>query len=214
MMFFVRADIHTRLLPRGGDEVTGARAAGNKDVERASCLSPGHTTALELGCGAGRISREVAPLVDRLQVVDVSRAMVVEARQYLAHCQNVTVTATNGYALPGFPDNAFDVVFGPGFLANSSRTLGPLDEVHRVLAKAGFCVFNFLTIDHPDDARALRATVRDQARRRQFHGGTDRGYAGSQSRAVYEAIGLQVVEPEAGGIGTIAQGRGVLVGQA
>ena len=76
---------------------------------------------------------------------------------------------------------------------HGTALLGMLDEVARVLRPDGVCVFNFSTIDHPQDMRWQLETVREQARRRRFSGATDRAYTRAQLSAMYEAVGLQVL---------------------
>jgi len=166
-------------------------------------LTPHLSTAgrvLELGCGAGRISRHVAPLISELVCTDQSRAMVAEARQNLSALTNVRVATTDGFTLAEFPDTTFDVVFGQGVLGylGANQLLGLLDEVHRVLVRRGVCVFNFFTIDDVRDARDHLATVRRLARRRRTHGGVDCAYTRGQIEALYEAVGLRTLPSGAG----------------
>lgn len=148
---------------------------------------------LELGCGGGRISRYVAPLVAELVCTDVSRAMVAEARQNLATFPNVQVAVTNGFALPEFGDATFDVVFAQGVLGyiDPNPAIALLDEVRRVLRHDGVCVFNFHTIDDPDVARHHAEVLRKSAQRGRFSGGMDRGYSLGQIETMYVAAGLQ-----------------------
>jgi SAM-dependent methyltransferase len=164
--------------------------------------------ALELGCGGGRISRRVAPDVRRLTGTDPSRAMIGEAAENLAAFANVSVRLTDGFSLAEFSDRSFDLVFGQGVLGylDPNPLLALLDEIHRVLRPGGASVFNFLTIDHPANLAVHLDTVRRQARRRRFHGGTDRAYTLGQLRALHEAVGLQPLGPA----GEIATGRVVL----
>jgi ubiquinone/menaquinone biosynthesis C-methylase UbiE len=170
-------------------------------------------TALELGCGGGRISRQVAPLVRELVCTDVLASMVAEASQNLASYANVTVARADGFALREFRERSFDLVFAQGVLGymDPNPLLGMLDEVARVLQPGGVCVFNFSTIDHPLDVRWQLDAVREQARRRRFSGGTDRVYTRAQLSAMYEAVGMQVVP--AADLSASGSGRVVIVGQ-
>jgi len=172
-------------------------------------------TALELGCGGGRISRHVAPEVRELVATDASRAMVAEARENLAALPNVRVAATDGFTLEEFGDGQFDLVFGQGIVGylDPNPALALLDEVSRVLKPRGVCVFNFLTIDHRADASVLLDSVRRQARARRFHGATDRAYSLAQIGAMYELAGLRVIEPESDSVAEPG-GRVVVVGRA
>jgi SAM-dependent methyltransferase len=169
--------------------------------------------ALELGCGGGRISRRVAPMVGELVCTDVLASMVAEASENLAAYANVTVAQTDGFALHEFQERSFDLVFAQGVLGylDPNPLLGMLDEVARVLRPDGVCVFNFSTIDHPQDMRWQLDTVREQARRRRFSGATDRAYTRAQLSTMYEAVGLHVLP--AADLADAGAGRVVIAGQ-
>lgn len=164
---------------------------------------------LELGCGAGRISRHVAPLVGELVCTDPSRAMVAEASENLSTFANVRVAVTDGFSLHELDDAAFGVVFGQGVLGylGPNQLLGLLDEIHRVLIPCGVSVFNFFTIDDPRDARNHLAAVRQQARRRHHHGGIDCAYTRGQIEALHVVAGLH---PSQAADGEPSQGRIVI----
>lgn len=166
---------------------------------------------LELGCGGGRISRRVAPLVQELVCTDVLASMVAEAAENLVAYPNVKVAQTGGYGLPEFGEHSFDVVFAQGVLGylDPNPLLAMLDEVARVLRPSGLCVFNFATIDHPRDVEWQLDAVREQARRHRFSGATDRVYTRSQLVAMYQAVGLEVL-PSADSSGP---GRVVITGR-
>lgn len=150
---------------------------------------------LELGCGAGRISRHVAPLVSELVCTDRSRMMVDEATENLASFANARAATTDGFSLSEFPDARFDAVFGQGVLGyvEPNQLLGLLDEVHRVLVCGGRCVFNFFTIDDASNARDQLVAVRRMARRRRFSGGLNYPYTRAYIEALYGVVGLEVV---------------------
>jgi SAM-dependent methyltransferase len=176
----------------------------------------GGQRVLELGCGAGRISRHVAPLVAELVCTDRSGAMVAEARQNLSAFANIRVARTSGVALTEFTDRAFALVFGQGVLGylDPNPLLALLGEVRRLLSAGGLCVFNFFTIDRQSDASDHLATVTRQARTGRFHGGTDRAYAAAQIEALYRAAGLDLVADGAAAAGEAASGRAVRIGRA
>ena len=169
--------------------------------------------ALELGCGGGRISRRVAPLVRELVCTDVMPSMVTEASENLASYANVRVAKTDGFTLREFSERSFDVVFAQGVLGylDPNPLLGMLDEVARVLAPGGVCVFNFSTIDDPQDVRWQLEAIREQASRRRFSGATDRVYTRAQLVAMYEAVGLEALP--AADLSASGAGRVVIVGR-
>lgn len=64
--------------------------------------------ALEIGCGPGTWTREVAPLVDRLTAVDISDEMIQQARGYVG-ADNVTFVHSDAAQFP--LDERYDAVF-------------------------------------------------------------------------------------------------------
>lgn len=165
--------------------------------------------ALELGCGAGRISRHVAPLVGELVCTDVSAAMVAEARANLRSHTNTTVARTDGYTLGEFAGESFDLAFGQGVLGYlpPNQLLALLGEIARVLRPGAVSVFNFFTIDDPRAGATHLATVLQQARKRRPHGGIDQAYTRAQLEAMHELAGLAVTELDDGGERAAGGGR-------
>jgi SAM-dependent methyltransferase len=69
---------------------------------------------LEVGCGAGRIGRFLAPACRQWTGGDVSRNMLHFAAQALADLPNVSTVVLNGYDLTGVADRSQDVVYCSG----------------------------------------------------------------------------------------------------
>jgi ubiquinone/menaquinone biosynthesis C-methylase UbiE len=151
---------------------------------------------LELGCGGGRTSRHVAPVVRELVCTDVSKTMLKEARENLAMYRNVKFAQTRGYTLEQFADREFDLVFGQGVLSHldPNPAYALLDEAARVLTPGGLCVMNFFTIDRPAWAKDHLEAVRLSARSGNFGAGQPRPYTADQLDAMYASVGLQVIE--------------------
>ena len=72
---------------------------------------PGEMRVLEIGCGAGRVSRALAKLFGELHAVDVSGEMVGLARKALAPFPKATVYQNNGKDLSVIPELQFDFAF-------------------------------------------------------------------------------------------------------
>ena len=66
---------------------------------------------LEIGCGAGRVTRALAGLFGRVDGVDVSGEMIELARGALRDCPNAHVQQNNGVDLSVFGDEEFDFAF-------------------------------------------------------------------------------------------------------
>lgn len=71
--------------------------------------SDGVHRALELGCGYGRVLRELAGSAPTLLGIDTSFASVLMAREYLGGVEGVTVALMDAVSL-GFPNGSFDLV--------------------------------------------------------------------------------------------------------
>jgi SAM-dependent methyltransferase len=156
--------------------------------------------ALELGCGAGRVSRLLAERVASLRCTDVSPTMVAEARRNLAGIGNITVSATDGYSLREFEDESFGLVAAAGMFGyiEIGPALAMFDEVRRVLCAGGVFAFNLALIDGGDWAReALRVAAVERDKRR-FSGRVERPYCLAQIEALLELAGLTMISPEPG----------------
>jgi cyclopropane fatty-acyl-phospholipid synthase-like methyltransferase len=74
-------------------------------------LDPKRMRVLEIGCGAGRITRALANLFGEVHCVDVSGEMVAKARAALAGHPHAHVYQNNGKDLSVVPDLPFDFAF-------------------------------------------------------------------------------------------------------
>src|ERR1044071_9250880 len=72
---------------------------------------PKQMRVLEIGCGAGRITRALAGLFGEAHGVDVSGEMVAKARAALADRPNAFVYQNNGKDLKVVGDRVFDFAF-------------------------------------------------------------------------------------------------------
>jgi SAM-dependent methyltransferase len=69
---------------------------------------------LEIGCGAGRVGRFLAPHCRHWTGGDVSQNMLRFAAESLADLPNVSTVRLNGYDLAGIADRSLDVVYCTG----------------------------------------------------------------------------------------------------
>jgi ubiquinone/menaquinone biosynthesis C-methylase UbiE len=97
---------------------------------------PKQMRVLEIGCGAGRITRALAGLFGEAHAVDVSGEMVAKARLALADRPNAFVYQNNGKDLSVLGDSEFDFAFStivfqhiPSYAVIESY----VREVHRLL---------------------------------------------------------------------------------
>lgn len=72
---------------------------------------PKQMTMLEIGCGAGRMTRALADIFGDVHAIDVSGEMIAKAREGMAGIENVHLHHTNGTDLAALPDVKFDFAF-------------------------------------------------------------------------------------------------------
>jgi ubiquinone/menaquinone biosynthesis C-methylase UbiE len=131
------------------------------------------TRVLDVGCGPGTITIDIASRVAPAEVVGIDREPeVLESARDAAHdagVENVTFDVGDVYAL-AFPDDAFDVVHAHQVLQHLTDPVAALVEMRRVCAPGGvvaardsdYASFTW----YPDDPRLTRWLVlyRDVAR--------------------------------------------------
>ncbi len=97
---------------------------------------PRQMTVLEIGCGAGRVTRPLARLFGQVHAIDVSGEMVRLARAALKDYPNAFVYQNNGKDLTVLPGREFDFAFSSiVFQHIPSREVieSYVREVHRLL---------------------------------------------------------------------------------
>lgn len=119
---------------------------------------PAEMRVLEIGCGAGRVTRALAKLFGEVHAVDVSGEMVQLAREALKKHPNATVYQNNGKDLSVIPDLQFDFAFSTiVFQHIPSREIieNYVREVHRLLRAEALFKFqvqgNVRVKSRPDD---------------------------------------------------------------
>jgi len=137
---------------------------------------PGRLT-LDVGCGEGRVSRDLGHLGHRVIGVDATEAMVAAARETDPGGEYVVADAA---ALP-FPDGHADLVVAFMSLMDVDDMPGAVAELGRVLAPGGWLVLAVVhpinsghepDLKHPEDNLVL---ARDYFDRRRYADVVDRG---------------------------------------
>lgn len=115
------------------------RTAANSAGYLLPLIRPG-MSVLDVGCGPGTITLDLARLVDpgRVVGVDVVEAPLVAAREsaQAAAIANVTFGTGDVYALP-WSDATFDIVHAHQVLQHLTDPVGALREMRRVCAPGG-----------------------------------------------------------------------------
>jgi len=97
---------------------------------------PSSMRVLEIGCGAGRLTRALSKLFGEVHAVDISAEMIEQARKALADRPNAHVYQNNGCDLSVVPSVEFDFAFSAiVFQHIPSREIieNYVREVHRLL---------------------------------------------------------------------------------
>ena len=106
--------------------------------------NPADMRVLEIGCGAGRVTRALARVFGEVHAVDVSGEMVALARRAMAGVSNVAVYQNNGKDLSVLPPLEFDFAFSSiVFQHIPSRDViyNYVQEVGRLLRPGGLFKF-------------------------------------------------------------------------
>jgi SAM-dependent methyltransferase len=113
-------------------------------------------SALDFGCGVGRLTQALAPHFERVVGVDISPAMVELARGLNRFPREVSYVCNLAPDLHVFGDAEFDFVVSHIVLQHvrPEITLLYLDEFFRVLAPGGILVFQLPSHTRPPDDRA------------------------------------------------------------
>ncbi|RYZ89590.1 MAG: 3-demethylubiquinone-9 3-O-methyltransferase [Proteobacteria bacterium] len=95
---------------------------------------------LDIGCGAGLISNELAKDGFEIHGIDQSASSVEVAKRHAARNSNVTYVAGDAFALP-YEDKSFDVVMLLDFLEHVTDPGAAIKEATRVLNPGGIILF-------------------------------------------------------------------------
>jgi len=107
---------------------------------------PTSTAMIELGCGAGRMTRSFARRFKRVTAIDISSEMLKRAEALHAEIDNVTWVQGNGLDLSGIPTDSMDFAFSYlvlQHLPTAELVNSYIGEMLRVLKLGGMCLFQF-----------------------------------------------------------------------
>jgi SAM-dependent methyltransferase len=114
----------------------------------AGSVTPG-MRVLEIGCGTGYFTRELARTAARIVAIDVSPDLLAAARAAIS-AENVSFELVSAHAL-SFADASFDCVLGSSVLHHLDCRLA-LPELLRVLRPGGFLLFTEPNMANPQIA--------------------------------------------------------------
>jgi ubiquinone/menaquinone biosynthesis C-methylase UbiE len=133
----------------GGWDEAEFFATGQADIAEAMAYladlgsEPQRGTALDFGCGVGRLTQALADWFDQVTGVDISAPMVANARRYNRHGDRCSYLVNTEDKLGVFPDSSFDFIYTDKVLqhippAAASRYIA---EFFRVLKPGGIVLF-------------------------------------------------------------------------
>jgi ubiquinone/menaquinone biosynthesis C-methylase UbiE len=117
-------------------------------------------SCLEVGCGAGRVTKPMAAWFDRVEAVDVSRDMLDYARARIT-ARNVTFSITDGLHLPQ-SDGSDKALFSTHVLQhldNEEIGFAHFREFFRVLDVGGTLMVHLPIFDWPSNLRRLNFSL-------------------------------------------------------
>ena len=129
---------------------------------------PKRMAVLEIGCGAGRVTRALAQVFGQVYGVDISGEMVRQARAALADLPNVHIFQNNGKDLAVLGKTHFDFAFSSiVFQHIPSREVieSYVRDVHRLLRRGRLFKFQVqggVTYDIPPGDTWLGVTISEQ----------------------------------------------------
>jgi len=109
-------------------------------------FDPAGKSMVELGCGAGRMTRSLARRFACVKAVDISKEMQVRGKGYLQSFSNIEWILTDGESLSGIASESVDFVFSYLVLQHmpSKKVVrNAVREMMRILRHGGAFLFQF-----------------------------------------------------------------------
>ncbi|MGH9852140.1 MAG: class I SAM-dependent methyltransferase, partial [Blastocatellia bacterium] len=145
---------------------------------------PKSLRVLEIGCGAGRMTKHLAAVFGEVAGVDVSGEMIRQARTRLAGIANARLYETSGVDFAIFPDEGFDLILSAyvfQHVPSAEVIVSNIREAWRVLKPGG--VFKFQT-------NGVTAAVFEQAEKDTWAGAS---FPESEIRRFARKVGAQLI---------------------
>jgi ubiquinone/menaquinone biosynthesis C-methylase UbiE len=91
-------------------------------------LPPGGGVGIDVGCGTGRWSMNVAPFVQHLHLLDASSEALAVAKENLSFAKNVSFHAKSVAGIP-LPPNSLDFAYSLGVLHHVPNTQAAIEAI-------------------------------------------------------------------------------------
>lgn len=144
-----RASSREYILTGFGDRPEDFAESGRAAAASVRQFCQADSVVLDLGCGIGRVARELAPHVGELHAVDVSDEMIGQAREYVGPDSRIHFHVNDGHTLTVLGDETVDFAFALLTMHHVTRQAfaGYLSEIHRVLRRGGLFLFSVVSRD-------------------------------------------------------------------
>jgi SAM-dependent methyltransferase len=149
--------------------------------------APRELKVLEIGCGAGRMTRPLCEVFGSVVAIDVSAEMIEHARAAVRQYANVELHVNNGMDLRMFPDETFDFAISAiVFQHIPKRTIveNYIQETWRTLK--AHSVFKFQVQGHPVEEHEADTWV-------------GAGFSENQMRAIAARYGFTILDSHGAG---------------
>jgi ubiquinone/menaquinone biosynthesis C-methylase UbiE len=150
-------DQFSQQAPAYAELVNGQEAQARKDPLIELMALQGADRVLDVGCGSGQLSVSLALLAAEVVGIDLTPAMLDEARAHAASrgVDNIRWAVADSVSLP-VEDGSFDVVVSRSMLHHAADPAGTLSDMRRACAPGGRLFVSDLTPD-PIKAAAFDA---------------------------------------------------------
>jgi ubiquinone/menaquinone biosynthesis C-methylase UbiE len=121
-------------------------------------IDPSELVVLEIGCGAGRMSRALASRVKRVFAYDVSEEYILVAKEKNSHLNNVIFAVNDGVSFPEINNESIDFVFSGWTMQHMptrETVIKNIKEIGRVLRNGGLYKIDPVVRTHPKSVETL-----------------------------------------------------------
>ncbi len=194
LSWLIHVDTVRHIIPDGGMGATWGGLDTFMGLVARHVAKTAHV--LELGCGGGRVTRHIWPLVGSLVANDISERILAEARAATADLERLEFRVTYGLG-DDLRAEEFDAAIGHELLMqfDFDELLRYCSNIHRALKPGGLFIASVYTFDEPGEMTRHMEMIRDHGAgvRSPFrvHRMPRRTY-----QDIFEACGFEVVEVE------------------
>jgi ubiquinone/menaquinone biosynthesis C-methylase UbiE len=125
-------------------------------------VDPSELVILEIGCGAGRMSRALASRFKLVFAYDVSEEYILIAEEKNRHFNNIVFTVNDGSSFPEINDESIDFVFSGWTMQHmptKNTVIKNIREISRVLRNGGLYKIDPVVIARSKSVETLISKV-------------------------------------------------------